>query len=314
MASSNVLIDRNPTSLAEYIGNEKIKQIIAITIDACKQKNLQLSNTLITGQRGTGKTTLATLLAKELKMKYKLVSAEAIKTLGQLNDMFLNNLPDMLIIDEIHGIKAEFSDMMHQAMDDFKYSYADEDDVMRTASIHPFTLIGCTTDPGKLTIPFYSRFPKKFHLQLYTNSNLQKIIMNVARNNHIDIDNAAAFEIARRSNQVPRNAVLHFQNIYEYAIKYNSSIINHDIVCAALDLHDIDESGLGPEQRNILKALSLTRSAMGLDNIAQRVGCGKEEVMLMHEPYLLKIGFIERTSNGRKITQAGMKHLQGLKL
>ncbi len=311
----NVLINKDPNSLAEYIGNEPIKDIIAITINACKQRNLQLSHILITGLRGTGKTTLGRLIAKELNKSHKIVSAEAIKTLDQLNDLFLNNLPDILIIDEIHRLSPAFSDMIHSAMDSFTYSYADEGNVMHTANIRPYTLVGCTTDEGKLTMAFFSRFSKKFHLQLYTNSNLQKIVMNVARNNHIDIDNAAAFEIARRSNRVPRNAVLHFQNVYEYAIKYNKGVINHDVVCSAFDLHEIDDNGLGIVQRDILKTLSRANgSPMGAANLAQRIGVGVEALLNLYEPYLLSIGFIERTSTGRKITPAGIKHLQELKL
>lgn len=304
-----MLIDRNPTSLKEYVGNENIKEIIAITINACKEKHLQLAHILITGQRGTGKTTLATLIAKELKLSYKVVSGEAIASLAQLTDILVNNLPDIVIIDEIHRIKPEFSDMLHQAMDDFKYTYMDEDDVMRTAHLKHFTLVGCTTDDGKLTIPFYSRFAKKFHLQLYSVSNLQRIIMNVAKNNKISIDSAAAYEIARRSNRVPRNAVIHFQNVYEYAIKHNRGNINHDVVCATLNLHEIDEYGLTAVQREVLRALSLAKAPLGVDNLAQRVGVGKEALVSLYEPYLMSIGFIVRTSMGRKITALGERHI-----
>ena len=304
-----VLINRSPSSLGEYIGNEKVKQIIHITIDACREKNLLLSHMLITGPRGTGKTTLATLIAKELGLTYKIISANAIETLTDLNDLFVFNLPQILAIDEIHNIKPSFSDMMHSAMDSFEYSYSDEDGHMVTVPIQPFTLIGMTTAEGRMTVPFHSRFVKKYHLMPYTPVNLQKIVMNVARNNGIEIDNSGAFEIAIRSNGVPRNAVLQFQNVYEYAIKYNKGIINHSMASDALSLHEIDPKGLGMVQREILKALSKATKPLGAANLCQRIGIDQESLLNIYEPYLLSIQFVERKSTGRVITQAGLAHL-----
>ncbi len=306
---TQVLMNRQPTSLAEFIGNERIKQIIQITIDACREKNLLLSHTLITGPRGTGKTTLATLIAKELGLTYKIISANAIETLADLNDLFVFNLPQVLAIDEIHNIRPAFSDMMHSAMDNFEYSYSDEDGHVVTVPIQPFTLIGLTTAEGRLTVPFHSRFVKKYHLMPYTPVNLQKIIMNVGKNNDIDIDNSAAYEIAIRSNGIPRNAILHFQNVYEYAIKYNKGIINHTMASSALSLHEIDPKGLGMVQREILKALSKTTKPLGAANLCQRIGIDQESLLNIYEPYLLSIQFVERKSTGRVITQAGLAHL-----
>jgi len=303
------LINRTPSSLSEYIGNEKIKQIIQITIDACKEKNLLLSHMLITGPRGTGKTTLATLIAKELGLTYKIISANAIETLADLNDLFVFNLPQLLAIDEIHNIKPAFSDMMHSAMDSFEYSYSDEDGHMVTVPIEHFSLIGLTTAEGRLTVPFHSRFVKKYHLMPYTPVNLQKIIMNVARNNDIEIDTAGAYEIAVRSNGIPRNAILQFQNVYEYAIKYNKGIINHAMASSALSLHEIDPKGLGMVQREILKALSKATKPLGAANLCQRIGIDQESLLNIYEPYLLSIQFVERKSTGRVITQAGLAHL-----
>lgn len=304
------LINRQPTSLSGFIGNEKIKQIIQITIDACKERSLQLSHILITGPRGTGKTTLASLIAKEMGLTYKIISANAIETLADLNDLFVFNLPQLLAIDEIHNIKPAFSDMMHSAMDSFEYSYSDENGHMVTVPIQPFTLVGMTTNEGKLTVPFHSRFVKKYHLMPYTPMNLQRIIMNVGRNNDIDIDTSAAYEIAVRSNGIPRNAILHFQNVYEYAIKYNKGIINHSMASSALKLHDIDTKGLGMVQHEILKALSKATKPLGAANLCQRIGIDQESLINIYEPYLLSIQFVERKSTGRMITQAGLIHLK----
>ncbi len=304
-----VLINRTPSSLAEYIGNEKIKQIIRITIDACREKNMLLSHVLITGPRGTGKTTLAILIAQELGLTYKIISATAIENLSDLNDLFVFNLPQILIIDEIHNLKSSFSDMLHCAMDAFEYSYSDKDGHLVTIPIKPFSLIGLTTNEGKLTIPFHSRFVKKYHLLPYTTVNLQKIVMNVAKNNDIDIDTEAAFEISLRSNGVPRNAILLFQNVYEYSIKYNHGIINHAMACSAMSLHEIDPRGLGVIQREILKALSKSQKPMGAENLCKRVGIEIDSLVNLYEPFLLSIGFVERRSTGRIITQLGLAHL-----
>ncbi len=311
---SNVLINRNPLSLSDYIGNDKIKQIIQITIDACNEKNLLLGHILITGPRGTGKTTLATLIAKELGLTYKIISANAIETLADLNDLFLFNLPQLLAIDEIHNIKPAFSDMMHSIMDSFEYSYSNEDGHIVTVPIKHFTLIGMTTSEGKLTVPFHSRFVKKYHLMPYTPVNLQKIVMNVAENNDVEIDNSAAYEIAVRSNGIPRNAILQFQNVYEYAIKFNKGIINHAMASAALNLHEIDPKGLGMVQREILKALSRATKPLGAANLCQRIGIDMESLINIYEPYLLSIQFVERKSTGRVITQTGLAHLNKNKM
>ncbi len=254
-------------------------------------------------------TTLATLIAKELGFSYKIISANAIDKLADLNTLFLNNFPKIIIIDEIHNLKPAFSDLMHEAMDNFKYGCVDEDNQIVTISLNPFTLIGITTDEGKLTAPMYSRFSKKYHLMPYTPLNLQKIVMKVSENNKINIDSDAAYEIAVRSSGIPRIAVLYFVNVYEYALKYNKGIITRDIVIACFELHNIDKKGLNDVQHEILKILNNSKKPMGVDNLAQRTGIGVEALTKIYEPPLLSIGFIKRSSTGREITNIGRAHI-----
>ncbi len=307
------LLNKSPTSLDKYVGNENIVEWIDISIEACKIKGVPLSHMLLTGRRGTGKTTLATKVAEKVKASYLVVSARAITTLPQLNNLFIKNLPDILIMDEIHRIDPSFSDMIHEAMDSFKYSYADEDEVIRTAILRPFTLIGCTTISGKLQLPFVSRFTEKFQLRPYTQSELATIITNVTKNNNIDIDYTAALEIAKRSFRIPRNALNLLETVYKYAIVYNKGRITKDIALIAFRKKDIDERGLGNLHRDILSILSQSRTSMGLDNLANRLNEDRDTLLEQYEPDLLDLGFIERMRTGRKITAKGIEHLRGLK-
>ena len=231
----NLNLNLSPRSLNEFISNDRIKKIIAVAINAYHVKGSIMNHTLITGPRGTGKTTLGILISKELNMSYKIISADAITKLPDLTNLFLN-LPQILIMDEVHNIKANLSGSMHGAMDSFEYSYIDEDSQLQTIKLKPFTLIGMTTDPGLLTSPFYSRFTKKYHLLAYTALNLQKIIMQVAKTNQIEIDSTAAYTIATRSFGIPRIALSHFSNIYEYGLKFNNGVINKKMVVDCCDI------------------------------------------------------------------------------
>lgn len=307
-------LNLQPDTLSEFIGNDRVKKIVAIAINACKVKKSVMNHTLITGERGTGKTTLGRLISKELEMSYKIISADAIVKLSDLTNLFLNNLPQFLIIDEIHNLKSNISDSMHEAMDSFEYSYIDEDGLFQTDKLHPFCVIGMTTDPGLLTAPMYSRYSKKYHLLPYTAFNLQKIVMQAAKINKIDINSDAAFSISLRSFGIPRIALSHFTNVYEYSLMYNNGVINNIMALKCFDLHDIDEKGLDIVQTQILKALSLSRKPMGAENICQSVKVGLEGLLKIYEPPLLSIGFMRRTSVGREITQEGFKHLKNSKL
>lgn len=302
-------LNLNPRSLAEYISNESIRKIIAISIEACRDRGLSLGNILITGQRGTGKSTLGKLIAIELGLNYKIISATAIRKLSDLNALFLRDLPEILIIDEIHNLDLAFTDAFHQVMDTSEYSYV-EDGELITVKVGPVSFIATTTDEGLLSAPLYSRFSKKYHLMPYTALNLQKILMNISKNNNVDCDAAGAYEIASRSGGIPRIAVLHFVNVYEYSLKYNKGVINHKIVIDCLNLHGIDKRGLNEVQRQLLNILRASPKSMGAESLAQRLGVGVEGLVKIYEPPLLQIGFIERKSTGRTLTSAGRAHLK----
>lgn len=302
-------LNLSPRTLNEYIGNEKVKSILSIAINACKVKESIMNHTLISGERGTGKTTLGILISKELNMTHKVLSADAISKLSDLTNIFLN-LPQFLIIDEIHNFKSNITDSMHMAMDSFAYTYIDEENQIQTIKLNPFCVIGMTTDPGLLTSPFYSRFSKKYHLLPYTVFNLQKIIMQVAKNNNINIDSEAAYSISLRSFGIPRIALSHFSNIYEYSLKFNNGVINNTMALDCFDLHDVDKKGLDDVQLQLLKILSFSKKPMGAENLSQAAGVGLEGLIKIYEPPLLSAGFIRRSNTGREITPAGRAHLK----
>ncbi len=268
-----------------------------------------MNHTLISGPRGVGKTTLGKLIALELNMSYKVISADAISKQSDLTNLFLN-LPQILIIDEVHNIKANLSDSCHEAMDSSEYTYIDDNSQLQTVKLHPFCVVGMTTDPGLLTSPFYSRFSKKYHLLPYTAFNLQKIIMQVGKINKIDIDAEAAYLIATRSFGIPRIALSHFSNIYEYSLKFNDGVINNKMAVDCFDLHDVDKKGLDGVQIQLLKILYLSKKPMGAENLSQAIGVGVEGLIKIYEPPLLSAGLIRRSSTGREITPAGREHIK----
>jgi Holliday junction DNA helicase RuvB len=300
-----------PKSLNEYIGCENTKKIINIAISAVKNSGLALGHTLLVGQRGMGKTTLAELICAELKSQPRVVGGRAIRTVMDLNSLMVS-LPvnGFLIIDEVHGLRQEFTDLLHQAMDSFEYTYSDEDHRVITIKTQQFSLIAATTSEGRLTAPFLSRFRRRLYLEPYTPLNLQSMIMNCAKNNNISIDSRSAFEIAVRSNGVPRLALNNFQNVYEYS-KSCGGKMDLKTTEEAFALHGIDTYGLNQQQRAILKTLDTV--PLGLQNLESRTGISQESILNFYEPFLLQIGFIERTSRGRVLTNAGKKYKASMK-
>ncbi len=301
-----------PRSLNEYIGCENTKKIINIAISAVKSSGLLLGHTLLVGQRGMGKTLLSTLIAQELNAPYRLVGGSAIRTVADLNSLMVG-LPvnGFLIIDEVHGLRKEFTDLLHQAMDSFAYTYSDIDHRVITIKTQQFSLIAATTSEGKLTPPFLSRFRRRLYLEPYTPLNLQTIVMNCAKNNNLSIDSRSAYEIAVRSNGVPRLALNNFQNVYEYS-KSNGGKMDLKTTEEALTLHGIDGCGLNQQQRAILKILDTI--PLGVQNMESRTGISQESILNFYEPYLLQIGFIERTYRGRVLTPAGKKYKAMMRL
>ena len=301
-------LDLIPSSLSNYIGNEQVKRAIQININAAKKHNLIIPHMLFLGLRGMGKTTLAKLVAKEVGLPFTYFEGPAINKIWDLNNI-MTDLPapnSILIIDEIHGLDRKLSDLMHQAMDTFSYSYTNDKHKLMTIKTRPFSLIGMTTYEGSLSEPFYSRFDMH-HLEPYSVINLQTIVMNVARNNKITVDNASAYQIAMRSQNTPRAALKNLRRCYIYALSYNNGVINEEMVTESMKLHRIDGMGLEAQQRAILKVLD--GRPMGLTSLALSAGLDPKSVETLHEPYLVKIGFIEKTVRGRVITPTGKLYI-----
>lgn len=301
-----------PKSLDEYIGCENTKKIVNIAISAVKSSGLLFGHTLLVGQRGMGKTLLAELVCSELNAPYRVVGGSAIRNVADLNSLMVN-IPQngFLIIDEVHGLRKDFTDLLHQAMDGYSYTYSNLDHKIITIRTPPFSLIAATTSEGRLTPPFLSRFRRRLYLEPYTPLNLQTIVMNCAKSNNLSIDSRSAYEIAVRSNGVPRLVLNNFQNVYEYS-KSNGGKMDLKTTMDALILHGIDSYGLNQQQRQILRILDST--PLGLQNLESRTGISQESILNFYEPYLMQIGFIERTPRGRILTASGKKYKNIIKL
>jgi Holliday junction DNA helicase RuvB len=322
--SKNILIDRSknrfnfnlrPRSLSEYVGNDNIKRIIRIAVAATKKPPfIPFGHVLIMGPYGHGKTALAELICKEFNAKPNIIGAGNLKTITDLNTLMLFGIPEddygFIIIDEIHNIDDSISDLLHSAMDNFTYSYSDSGHNIINIDTKRFTLIGCTTREGKLSQPFRSRFRKPFYLEPYTPLQIRSMVLAAAKNNNISIDGDAAYEIAIRSQNIPRTAIdINLLNCYEFALQ-TDGIITPEIVTDCMGLHQIDDRGLTQQQRLIIKTLN--SKPMGLHNIAGRTGMDILSILDYYEPYLIKIGLVEKDGRGRFLTDAGKKYKDSL--
>lgn len=303
-----------PKYLDDYIGQEKVKNNLKIFIEAAKQRGEALDHVLLYGPPGLGKTTLASIVANEMKVNMKITSGPAIEKPGELAAI-LNNLSehDVLFIDEIHRLNRQVEEVLYPAMEDFAI------DVMigkgaAARSIRldlpHFTLIGATTRAGMLTAPLRDRFGVVNRLEFYTNEELSDILERSAYVLGISIDTAGAGEIAKRSRGTPRLANRLLKRVRDFAeVEYQGSI-TYEIARTALDRLEVDTLGLDETDRNILKTMieKFGGKPVGLDTLAAAIGEDPGTIEDVYEPYLIKNGFISRTPRGRVVTELCYRH------
>lgn len=304
-----------PHRLTEYVGQENVKELLKVYIEAAKQRGDALDHVLLYGPPGLGKTTLANIIAAEMGVSIRITSGPALEKTGDIVAL-LTNLQegDILFIDEIHRLSRTVEEVLYPAMEDFEFDIIiGKGPSARSIrfDLPKFTLIGATTRSGQLTSPFRDRFGVLFRLELYTVGELARIVTRSADILGIKIDPEGAEEIASRSRGTPRIANRLLKRVRDFAQIMGDGTITKSIARQALLKLNIDEIGLDNTDRNMLEAMirSFNGGPVGLDTLAAMIGEEAITIEDVYEPYLMQLGFINRTPRGRVVTPAAYKHL-----
>lgn len=309
-------ISLRPQTLNEYVGQEILKENLRVFIGAAKHRNETLDHVLLYGPPGLGKTTLANVIANEMGAELKMVNGPAIEKVGDLASILTSlESGNILFIDEIHRLPKVVEEVLYGAMEDFKLSIIIPREGGTTTlnlDLPPFTLIGATTRAGDLTSPLRARFGISEKLNYYTENEIANIVRRTSRVFKTDIDEKAIVEIAKRSRGTPRIANRLFRRVRDFANFRGEDKITYSDAINALKALRVDERGLDEVDVNYLLTLveRFSGGPVGLETIASSIG---EEVMNLedvYEPYLLQIGFINRTPRGRMATDKAYSHLE----
>jgi len=311
---SVVELSLRPQRLAEFIGQQKVKESLRIYIDAALARREPLDHTLFFGPPGLGKTTLAELIARELGVNIRTSSGPALEKPGDLVATLTNLRPgDILFIDEIHRLKPIIEEFLYPAMEDYKIDIRLSDGPKaQTISmpIEPFTLIGATTRLGMLTAPMRARFGIEQRLNFYPAEDLELIVHRTAEVMKVEIDIDGAREIARRSRGTPRVANRLLRRVRDYAQVKADGVITKPIAMQALQLLDVDNFGLDDMDSRIIKTIidKFDGGPVGLNTIGAAIGEDANTIEEVYEPFLVQHGFLQRTPRGRVATPQAYRH------
>lgn len=304
-----------PSNLSEFVGQKKVVRQIELLISAARLRNRTPDHILLAGPPGLGKTTLAMIVAQESNRTLRLTSGPAIQSSGDLASM-LSALEtgDVLFIDEIHRMSRSAEEMLYLAMEDFRVDVMVGKGPGATSislDISPFTLVGATTRSGMLPTPLRDRFGFTAFLEFYETNELEGVIERSAIRLGIDLTSEAVAALALRSRGTPRIANRLLRRVRDFAAVNGHTTVDLQSVSGAMALFEIDSQGLDRVDRQILRLLATQFAAkpVGLSTLAVAIGEEPDTIEAVIEPYLIRIGYIQRTSRGREITQAGIQHI-----
>ena len=304
-----------PQTFDEYVGQERLKKNLKLSIEAAKKRGEPIDHVLLYGPPGLGKTTMATVIANEMGANIRVTAGPAIERAGDLASI-LTNLADgdVLFIDEIHRLNRSVEEVLYAAMEDFKLDIViGKGPAARSVRLDlpKFTVIGATTRTGSLAAPLRDRFGLIHRLEFYTPDEIAQIITRAARILETDIKPSSADTLSTRARLTPRIANRLLKRVRDYADVNGDGIIDDEMTKKALAMLEIDELGLDPADRNLLTSIiaSYGNHPVGLTTIAALTGDETTTIEDFYEPYLLQIGFIERTPRGRKVTHKAYRHL-----
>jgi Holliday junction DNA helicase RuvB len=304
-----------PLRFEEYVGQERVKENLQLMVTAARSRGEALDHLLFHGPPGLGKTSLAHLIAREMGVSIRTTSGPMIERAGDLAAILTSLEPhDVLFIDEVHRLNRLIEEVLYPAMEDFKLDLVighGPGASMSKIPLQPFTLIAATTRAGLLSAPLRNRFGNDFRLEFYTQADLERILARSARILSVRLEAEGAGEIARRSRGTPRIANRLLRRVRDFAEVRADGVIRLAVARDALKLLDVDEIGLEPMDRALLLTIidKYDGGPVGIETLAASIGEERDTLEDVYEPYLLQIGFLQRTPKGRVATSSAWRHL-----